>query len=556
MSFTKALETLSRRYHVAFICEDAPQEDTVSAAIVPESLRDSDNLSPEAARQKAVETVAAAFDYSASRLGTTFLLRKRYTKIADDLPSVTLEECALALRDAKRALAAVNPNVAPFNGQMYPLSDHLMKSLTQDQLAAMFNGAVNVGNTSGGKPLQGVTMDGVPLEGREQKSSKGVVELGVPIRSLTPAQQADVRKIAAYYYVQSPLNNLAEISTELDAVTNPNAVFHFEPFQYADYPACRSLGCVTPGKTGKPDGKKQWCTVLMQIDPDKGMTPLPNASPEDLAARYDVVIGGGNMSKPKDPAEMDKFLGQARDLIDKSLGAAKSGIEAQQKRRAKGLSRTLEQAAKELSRRPAPPGRKENGRGAVDPALGSKRVTLVGTENLSALSVWTSVARLYDLSTREMPDGSVLLTRPRQKVARNLSEVSDAMKNVLPAPLRNMTEYRQQHTMGKTARYRFEYLAKKAAASSPNGEFTLKDLGEDGQRYLALMIVGGGYIDFLLKMAQPTPSLITDFDNQLLIGGLYIAPNGETQFSVSFAKEDNPGALSQGPGFGGVKYKH
>lgn len=139
------------------------------------------------------------------------------------------------------------------------------------------------------------------------------------------------------------------------------------------------------------------------------------------------------------------------------------------------------------------------------------------------------------------------------------------MQRVLPRPLRSfmgadesngISRREEREALRKIAAARFHVIATAALAASPSNEFKLSDLSEEGQQCLTLMLMADQAITSLNRLAQPVPPFIANFDDRLLIGGLYIAPDGETQFSFGFAKEDNPGALSQGPGFGRVKYKH
>ena len=560
VSFTKALETLSRRYHVAFICEDEPHAQTISQSLLNQALSEAasasrDEAAQKEAAQKAVETVAHAFDYQAEQRGGAFLLSKAFTQFPGDLPCITWEECVLMKRDTMRAVRLLNPNIAAPSGTDVPLAAPLMKSLTQDQLAAMFNGSVNIGNTVYGKPRQGVTMDGVPLAGREQKSSKGVVELGLPIRSLSPSQKDEVRKIAAYYFIQSSFGN-GDYETPLQQLAKPGVKFRFERTQYEGTPALWTLGGVIP-PAAYSDGKKIWSTLWSYYDPTERNVQYPSAQYPVFRQRYYIegtFPGIHNFGNDEENAAfLKRFEAAAKENNEEAAG--KAGLEQARLQRERGVSQTLEQAAKQLNTRPA----SGSVRVAADAALAQKRVTLIGTNTLDNSSVWAGIARLYGVMTRKLPSGTILLTRYPPQVARTFADVSNALAHVTPLPLVRLaggagSDTTMREAAGKEARTRFFALAKQKAAASPDKEFTLDTLGEEGRQYLAIWLSMNEGIS-LGKRGASLPTYIAEFDDLLLVGGLYIGPNHEIYFSFGFAKEDNPGALIQGPGFGNVPYK-
>jgi hypothetical protein len=103
--FEAAFASVARQAHVAFICEGAPLR---TAPTADGALRDR-----LAARRlpldAAVRDLADAFDYEAAQgAPDVFVLTKRYSE-ADDLPPITLDEAALALRGILKAGAPFNP---------------------------------------------------------------------------------------------------------------------------------------------------------------------------------------------------------------------------------------------------------------------------------------------------------------------------------------------------------------------------------------------------------------------------------------------------------------
>jgi hypothetical protein len=109
-SFDSALQTLATQGRVAIVAEGTPyalrlsEEETAAlftSLAAPEGVPVS----------KAVETVAAAFDYDSVHLDEdVFALRKRYSD-PRDLPFVTLDEAIHSLRSIFSSTNALNPHL-------------------------------------------------------------------------------------------------------------------------------------------------------------------------------------------------------------------------------------------------------------------------------------------------------------------------------------------------------------------------------------------------------------------------------------------------------------
>ncbi len=136
-SFPEALKSLATQGHVAFVAEGSPLHPKITEANAP-------NLQHDVALSTAVDKIAAAFDYTASRQGNVFVLEKNYTD-PDDLPGVTPAECALALKDFSLVVAVFDPHLPRhLSGQDDPLIADLIHSLTPMQTQAMQNSFLSV----------------------------------------------------------------------------------------------------------------------------------------------------------------------------------------------------------------------------------------------------------------------------------------------------------------------------------------------------------------------------------------------------------------------------
>jgi len=161
--FGAILQALAAQAHVTVIAEDVPLHQTLANVAQL-------TLPPNTPISQAMTLVAAAFDYDAQRNGSVFLLKKRFTD-PSDLPNVTLEECTEALRDIGSDLDMFDPG--PRESMPGPYCLPLMRlepTLTPDQLSAMH---------------------------------ETTAEKGLAIASLTPDQQAIIRKFVLSDYVDT-----------------------------------------------------------------------------------------------------------------------------------------------------------------------------------------------------------------------------------------------------------------------------------------------------------------------------------------------------------------
>ncbi len=144
--FQDTLAAMATQARVAFVAEGAPLRPALPDQAAP-TLSQSAPLS--VAVEKAVEKLAAAYDYDAERRGNLFVLKKRYSD-PHDLPGVTLQECASALADAERLMSPYNPRVSRDS----LVARGVIKSLTPQQLQAMHDGSPSVASLSPGQQAQ------------------------------------------------------------------------------------------------------------------------------------------------------------------------------------------------------------------------------------------------------------------------------------------------------------------------------------------------------------------------------------------------------------------
>ena len=71
----------------------------------------------------------------------------------------------------------------------------------------------------------------------------------------------------------------------------------------------------------------------------------------------------------------------------------------------------------------------------VDVALASKRVTVIGKDEVGASQIMEAVADVYGLRVRHAENGVLILTRLRDLAAPDITRLGKALRGVTPAPL-------------------------------------------------------------------------------------------------------------------------
>lgn len=191
-----ALTTIAGQAAVTFVTEGRPYKATLGDNDVP--------VFPPAGLplREAVDKIAAAFDYAVERQNNTFLLRKRYTD-PNDLPEVTLEECALAASDLARVLKPFDSGMKMLGIGRNPAIEKLMKSLTPEQWTLM-------------------------SKGETQKGAHHVIQpidAGLPISQLSPEQQQTVRRYALFSYTGENTDIAAQTAQDIKQIAAEGAIF-------------------------------------------------------------------------------------------------------------------------------------------------------------------------------------------------------------------------------------------------------------------------------------------------------------------------------------------
>ena len=209
---------------------------------------------------------------------------------------------------------------------------------------------------------------------------------GLPLRALHPAQVALVRRLALYFFVQEGADRSA---AALDCLENaePSVVFRF-----ADVSGGNHL-------------------FGFDFTRSSGLRPLF----EPLAGQFSgagVIIHGKVQPPAPDPTDPGEMTG---DLTYPALI-------------------TIEKLTEELT---------ASGQGhvsvEVDPALGSKLLTVVGAANAQPEGVMSAVASVYGLELKAQNDGRITLLRlgfhPKPVTPTLAQELPAAVVHVLPRPL-------------------------------------------------------------------------------------------------------------------------
>ena len=190
-SFAPAFTALAQQAHVTVVAEDQP----LHPALTPQAIaglkldKNGEPLSTLLPR------LAATYDYDVQPSGKVFLLKKHYTDAAD-LPSVTVKECVLGLQEVNQYVDAFNPHFPPGNVENNAPIRDLIYSLTPEQIEAMKD-----------------------------------IHQGVPVASLSPEHQQEVRQFILHIWIQKPSDNLPSTVGALSrvAATDPR-------FSWRDYP--------------------------------------------------------------------------------------------------------------------------------------------------------------------------------------------------------------------------------------------------------------------------------------------------------------------------------
>lgn len=323
---------------------------------------------------QAVETLASAYDYDVQRQGQVFRLTKRYTD-SQDLPGLTLMECQQSLEDVERVTSPFNPHVAEGKmGTRHSIVGELVSSLSWQQLQAMHE-------TSPNKALS--------------------------IASLNSEQQGMAWNLALYFYVQEPMSSVENALGEVKQAADPKTKLAFRwgevdnlrVFGYEPYSDAQNHGSFRP--LSSPHGQISYRGPLSATL----LTPHP------------VKRSDGTQQLPDDPTDPLPTGNNKTKIQNREQEANTTATDA-----------TLQTVVTDLSAHQA------KAVFAVDPALQSKPITVVGEANTTPDEIVQALSVVYGLRIRTMDDGTKVLTRRLFQISNDVSTLPENVRRVLPAP--------------------------------------------------------------------------------------------------------------------------
>ncbi|MCW3096383.1 MAG: hypothetical protein JWL77_2001 [Chthonomonadaceae bacterium] len=487
--FCSDLEILARRLRIAFVAEGEPV--FVNKEVPVPSL--DKNLTTD----NVVREVADYFDYSAVRKGNVYLLTKRYTN-PSDLPDVTSEECRAAIKSIVKILAEYNPKI-PSDTRAGTPEAAIITLLTADQLTKL---------------------------GTD----------GLPVSDLTPAQHAELWRLARKFYLQNEADQCEQLLDELESRNPADPTFHWQTVANV-----HAFGY---------DTRSMMYNKIMffpvsdshRLGVSPGGTVLPRTGTR--------TVGGVVVAIP-DPTDPNALPAQVKLFLDdkaKSLHCV-----------------TLSDAIAALN------GPSGNGvTYKVDPMFTAKHVTLVGTDQLSGDALMQALAAVYGLRVAHNEDGRIVLTRPLVIEATQISELGRALASAIPAPInreiqagalssliRNQPgpprshEYQSHgNALCRSAMQRFRYIAEPQVKSQPEAQLTLSKLGDRARSMFEFSQTARAFGLACWMASRPLPPYINDLDHVTLTGGSYHNEDGSDRFSLFFSYiNPQTGKMYQGVGF-------
>ncbi len=504
-SFGSAFTALAQQAHAAVVAEDQPLHPTLT----PQALaglklnRDGEPLST------LLPKLAAAYDYDVQPSGKAFLLKKRYTDVAD-LPSVTVKECALALEEVNRYAESFNPHIPLGQVDKSPAISDLIYSLTPEQLQAM-----------------------------------GDSKRGVPVASLSPVQQQEVQQLVMHFCVQLAISDLPAALSALNQVAAGDPQFGWRSFPQMK---ARLFGFDAPfGYEGflplsRPDQVTVHIGIGMEIHPQpwEGEPPTTKATAMQLTSAPD----------PTDPLPVPVNAPKSAPPVSSSLADIIARLNARAGDSLKGDGLKV----------------------SVEPYLAPKQATVFGEEAVTPRQELDALADVYGLRVfKDDPVGGhdrLRLTRRTAQVPLTLIALHDSILQALPDPL--VRAYRKHDRFafdpavnspsGVPARLVPAVRQIRAAVeprlrASKDGRVALSSLSEREGRSLAtlLMLEAMDALDHWVR--ADLPDTITRYDELRLGGGLY-EEDGKKKLTLALLLPDllNPNNLTPGPAVGNLNY--
>lgn len=483
-SFQDNLKAISEQANVGFVAEGEP----LKAVFTQDAIV---RLQEGVPLSEAVSIVANGFDYSVEQRDNLFVLRKRFS-LPEDLPVITLQEALLSLRNIVRLSSPYNPKFTEMTNKAYPPAAYMMSSLTPQQMRSL--------------------------------------AAGIPVSSFGPQQRAEVWRIARYFYVQHPIQEVEATYQDLKTINQQDPVFC-----WTERNELRVFGYETfQGPKSEPfhASLSHWG----QFYSGRGRI------------MYSYPTTNGKRVVPPDPTEpFAPKSGQASSEVPVAATLAQLAV---------GLNQRSD--AKETM--------------AVEEGLATKTAIVVGDNHATPNQVLRALAAVYGLRVLTRKEGELLLTWPRGVAAGNIRVLKSALLQSFPDPMRRAfsarlpdpksealplpPDYRSVSLLLRNAAIkRFRTLVEPKVKASKEGRVALSELSDEERNVFAVVILSGCAGALASFADQPVPDYITNFNDVVVTGGLSPGKEGDEKFNLFLSQRTPEGNLNRGVGFGNVDYK-
>lgn len=490
-SFYEAFSTLAQKAHVTFVIESEPLHPMLGPNIPIGLTPKGEPLST------LVPKIAAAYDYETVRSGNVFILTKYFSN-PEDIPDVTLAECAQAMDDVALVLAPFNPQFKYGQVEKSPAIQDLLSSLMPEQIAAL----------------------------QDNKH-------GLAVASLPPNQQQEAEQLVLFLYVQLPLGNTISAMRQIKSIGEAVPVF------------CRRNLSNLWIKAPRIDMGGINLFGVEYLGVLAGRTRfIPLSKPNNVSSEgggIGVTWGGLNDGKPvlsdNDPTDPTPPAIPAAPL-----GAAGSVVN----------SETLDAIINRLNTRIG--GKPKL---TVDAALAPKRVAIFGEQFTPPIKILDALAALYGLRVRHSDDEkSLRLTRRLFQVPLTPEGISLAIQALMPAPLiRARQNYlgRQPAPLHIAAVRALRTVIEPKLKASKTSRVSLSELSSRENMALAAALMADTAGTLEDAFSQPFPPGVLN-PNILRLIGTVQEKNGRRTIDLHLALPslESKDTLVMGPGVGNM----
>jgi len=490
-SFRLAFSTLANKAHVTFIIEAEPLRPTLGPNTHIGLPPDGEPLST------LVPKIADAYDYEATRSGNVFILTKRFSA-PEDIPDVTLAECAQAMDDVAFVVAPFDPHFKRGQVEKSPAMQDLLSSLTPEQITA--------------------------LQDKQH---------GLAVASLPPSQQQEAEPLVLFLYVQLPLGNTAPAMQQIRSVGGAVPVF-----------CRRNFGDVVPDSSKMGLGDINLFGIEFLDVPASKTRFIPLSKPDSISSNgdgfslmWDTSVNGKPVMSSPDPT----------DPPPPAVPVSHSPMSVNVVN-----SETLGEVVARLN-----VGTGGKPKITVDAALAPKRVAVFGEEFTPPLKILDALAELYGLRVRHSDDEKTLrLTRRLFQVPLTPEGISLAIQAIMPAPLiRARQNYlgRQPAPLHIAAVRALRTVIEPKLKASKTGRVALSELSSRENMALAAALMADTAGTLEDAFSQPLPPGVLN-PNLLRLTGTIQEQNGRrtTELHLALPNLDGKGTLVIGPGIGNM----